>query len=233
MNKKRLLLEAVIDQNRTLFQIETILKEAISHPIFNFHNEHEYQLFEYMVGRAPRLGSIAIGTGGSGRFGKYTSSLGKLRTLIKTTKNVGMFTVPSDFLSNLELMFNELDAIVEIFDSENIDESIKKEARMVVYMLNDFLMKNFSILQELRRNLKSLRKKLEIIEKNESEMKTGVVDFIRQLDKKMSGKFSYLDAKGDVLAAERAGKEADEYEAKLKKGFFGGLSDKIKGLFSR
>jgi hypothetical protein len=222
--KNRILLEAVENYDRRLSKIEMVLKEALTHPVFRFENEFEYQLFE-SFGRAPRLGSVALGGGGSGRFGEYTKTLGRFRELVKGTPDISKSTSPRDFVSSLEDMFDILDLVVGILNKEDASESAKKEARILIYELNSFLIRNAQLVVDLKRELMPLMKIV--------ALGNNILEKQQEFKKLIPSDFSYLAVKPDIEQSEKAGKESEEYERKLKRGFFGGLADKLSGIFGR
>ena len=238
--KNKILLEAVENYDRTLSKIEMVLKEALTHPVFRFENELEYQLFE-SFGRAPKLGSIALGGGGSGRFGEYTKTLGRFRELVTSLSDVNMLTSPQDFISSLEDIFDILDLVVNIFSAEDAKEPTKKEARILLYKLSSFLTKNVQITVDLKRKMKieknSLEKEIKSLDKEIEKfdsLRSNIVGYINTFTKQIPKGYTALEAQEDLLASEAPNLKADELEAEIKRkkrGFFGGLADKIKGLF--
>jgi len=242
--KNKILLEAVENYDRRLSKIEMVLKEALTHPIFRFENELEYQLFEgavYGVGRAPASAKMNVRGGGSGRFGEYTKTLGRFRELVTSISDVNMLTSPQDFISSLEDIFDILDLIVNIFSAEDAEEPTKKEARILLYKLSSFLTKNVQITIDLKRRMKieknSLEKEIKSLDKEIEKfdsLRSNIVGYINTFTKQIPKGYTALEAQKDFLASEAPSLKADELEAEIKRkkrGFFGGLADKIKGLF--
>lgn len=219
MNK--ILTEAIVVQSKKNIQLALLINEAIKDPVFKgvkkFENELEINLlfesknkFQNEVlsrsfGPPPRgFGPRTVALGGSGRFGKATKPLNNLMVALSNAK-MDSFDMMSKFDSELSAVLKALDPVVDLLKDE--DPEVKKQATILVYKVYVYLENMLNMLVEANKKLQAI----------------------------LPSDFSVSSAAKMVRAAteeaERAAREADEYEAeKLSKEKEGIGSKILRGI---
>ena len=248
MNKNKLLLEAIKHQQKKLDHREGILKEALAHPVFEslkqFENELEYRLFEAVVvgaGRAPASGKIAVGGGGSGRFGKYTKVISEFNRLLSGAPKITAGRLPRGFSIDLGDIVDSAEEIIEVLKDENLNKETKQEINIGLIKLENYFTENLKNLENYKENLN--KAEIELTQKQTQLLRdkqyvnsiiNSVVKNRIELDKSLKSipGFSGEKAFDDFKKSQEVGAEVDTYEEELKKqskGFFGRLANKLRG----
>ncbi len=232
MNKNKLLLEAVKHQQKKLGHIEGILNEALMHPVFmslkQFENEIEYQLFE-SFGRAPAPGSIAVGSGGSGRFGKYTKVIDEFNRLLSGAPKITAGRLPRGFGADLVNIFESAEEIIGILKDEKLDKETKQEINIALFKLKNYFKENLKNLESYKAELAQKETQIFRDKQYVNSAINSIVGSQADLDtslKSIPG-FSGKEAALDFSKSQAAAAEADKYQADLKKQAGGGVFSRL------
>lgn len=240
MNKKnkKILLEAVVAQEKKVTHLQAILTEALTHPVFKsfkqFENELEYQLFEGMRGSpAPTGGSINLGAGGTrSMFGEHGETLRDFSRTLDSAPKVTPENI-NGFIVDLAPVLGDAEDIVEILKDDKATPEAKRSANILIMKLGNYLAQTLKTVASIQKDMLDTIKQLDTNVVMAGRVATKILDSKNKFTDKLStAGFSGEKAMKDLSAYKKATEEADEYEQKLKKqskGLFGRLADKLLG----